>query len=73
LDSGLTVEMVEEEFTKIGAIKPGGVQVRNKKVGNSWFWYQLCYFFLTFLFFLLQFVVEFESRQSFEAIKVHFS
>ncbi|KAK1642603.1 hypothetical protein QYE76_060408 [Lolium multiflorum] len=46
LDSGLTVEMVEEEFTKIGAIKPGGIQVRNKK-----------------------FVVEFESRQSFEAIK----
>ncbi|XP_047072217.1 DNA-directed RNA polymerase I subunit 1 [Lolium rigidum] len=46
LDSGLTVEMVEEEFAKIGAIKPGGVQVRNKK-----------------------FVVEFESRQSFEAIK----
>jgi RNA recognition motif-containing protein len=38
-----TVEMVEEEFKKFGAIKPGGIQVRNNKVSsNSWFWVQLC-------------------------------
>jgi hypothetical protein len=74
-----TVKMVGKEFKKFGAIKPGGIQVWDNEVGNSWFWYQLCYFFSVILtFFLLQFdkfrsgIVEFEFRESMEAaIKVH--
>lgn len=30
-----TVEMVEQEFKKFGAIKPGGVQVRNRQVSQT--------------------------------------
>ena len=29
-----TVQMVEEDFKKFGAIKPGGIQVRNNKVSS---------------------------------------
>jgi hypothetical protein len=71
-----TVEMVEEEFQKFGAIKPGGIQVRNNKVcSSSWFWIQSssCAVCLTFVLLLLQIdqycfgFVEFESQQSMQA------
>lgn len=34
LPHNVTVQTVEEEFKKFGAIKPGGIQVRNNKVSN---------------------------------------
>jgi hypothetical protein len=30
-----TIEMVEQEFRKFGAIKPGGIQVRNRQVRQT--------------------------------------
>ncbi|XP_062208130.1 nuclear transport factor 2-like [Phragmites australis] len=37
LPSNATVQMVEEEFKKFGAIKPGGIQVRNNKTDRYCF------------------------------------
>ena len=67
--------MVGEEFKKFGAVKPDGIQVRNSKVSNSWFWFQVSSFdiFSDTLTLLLQYdelcfgFVEFESQQSMQA------
>jgi hypothetical protein len=45
LPSRSTAKMVGEEFQKFGAIKAGGIQVRNSKVSKIWFCLQLRYFF----------------------------
>uniref|UniRef100_A0ACD5WIK7 Uncharacterized protein n=1 Tax=Avena sativa TaxID=4498 RepID=A0ACD5WIK7_AVESA len=42
LPSNSNVQMVEEEFKKFGAIKPGGIQVRNNKID------QYCFGFVEF-------------------------
>jgi hypothetical protein len=37
LPHNVTVQTVEEEFKKFGAIKPGGIQVRNNKIDRFCF------------------------------------